>query len=223
MPKGKIDLKDQEETKSVPLEDVVLDRKITIGANLSKAEEAELIETLAKNKDVFAWSASDLKGVSRDNTPLTSTQDKAKKAVAKKISKDRILAAKAEVQRLLDANIIREVKYSEWLANVVLVPKKNEKIRMCIDFTDLNKACKKDLFLLPRIDASVNKAARCKRFSPLDCFSGYHRIWLNKEDKEKTSFTTPFGIYCYTRMPKGIKNAGSTFTRMMKAVHGPQL
>ena len=57
------------------------------------------------------------------------------------MSEDRILAAKAEVQRLLDANIIREVKYSEWLANVVLVPKKNGKMRMCIDFTDLNKAC----------------------------------------------------------------------------------
>ena len=66
MPKGKTDLKDQEETKSVPLENVVLDRKVTIRGNLSNEEEAELIETLAKNKDVFAWSASDLKGVSRD-------------------------------------------------------------------------------------------------------------------------------------------------------------
>jgi hypothetical protein len=66
------------------------------------------------------------------------------------MSKDIILAAKAEVQRLLDANVIREVKYLEWLANVVLVPKKNGKMRMCIDFTDLNKVCKKDLFPLPR-------------------------------------------------------------------------
>ena len=89
---------------------------------------------------------------------------------------DRILAAKAEVQRLLDANVIREVKYSEWLANVVLVPKKNGKMRMSIDFTDLNKAFKKDLFPLPRIDASVDKAACCKRFFLLDCFSGYHQI-----------------------------------------------
>ena len=106
---------------------------------------------------------------------------------------DRILAVKAKVQRLLDANVIREVKCSEWLANVVLVPKKNGKMRMCIDFIDLNKACKKDPFLLPRIDTSVDKVARCKRFSLLDCFSGYHQIWLNKEDEEKTSFTTPFG------------------------------
>ena len=66
MPKGKIDLKDQEETKLVPLENTVPDRKVTIAANLSKVEETELIETLARNKDVFAWSASDLKGVSRD-------------------------------------------------------------------------------------------------------------------------------------------------------------
>jgi hypothetical protein len=66
IPKGKTDIKDQEEIKSITLQDAVLDRKITIRANLLKAEEAELIETLAKNKDVFAWSTSDLKGVIRD-------------------------------------------------------------------------------------------------------------------------------------------------------------
>ena len=64
MPKGKTDLKDQEETKSVPLENVGPDRKVTIGGNLLNKEEAELIKTLAK--DVFAWLASNLKGVSRD-------------------------------------------------------------------------------------------------------------------------------------------------------------
>ena len=84
------------------------------------------------------------------------------------MSEERILAAKAKVQRLLNANVIREVKYSEWLANIVLVPKKNEKTRMCIDFTDLNKPCKKDPFPLPRIDTSIDKVAGCKRFSLLD-------------------------------------------------------
>jgi hypothetical protein len=90
--------------------------------------------------------------------------------------KDRIMTVKAKIQRLLDTNIIRTVKYLEWLANVVLVPKKNGKMRMCIDFTDLNKACKKDPFPLPRIDASVNKAVGYQRFSLLDCFSSYHQI-----------------------------------------------
>ena len=123
---------------------------------------------------------------------------------------------KAEVQRLLDANVIR-------LANVVLVPKKNVKMRMCIDFTDLNKACKKDRFPLRRIDTSIDKATGCRRFSLLDCFFGYHQIWLNKQGEEKTSFTTPFRTYCYVRMPEGLKNAGSTFARMTKTVLGPQL
>ena len=99
---------------------------------------------------------------------------KPRKQKQRKMFEDRILAAKAEMQRLLDANVIREVKYSEWLANVMLVPKKNEKMRMCIDFTNLNKVCKKDPFLQPRIDTSIDKATRCKRFSLLDCFSGYH-------------------------------------------------
>jgi len=115
---------------------------------------------------------------------------------------DRILAAKAEVQRLLDANVIREVKYSEWLANLVLVPKKNGKMRMCIDFIDLNNAYKKDPFLLQRIDASVDKVAGCKRFSLLDYFSGYHQIWLNKEDEEKTSFTAPLELIATPECPK---------------------
>jgi hypothetical protein len=153
------------------------DRKVTIEGNLSNKEEAELIETLAKNRDVFTWSASDLKGVGIDIIQHyldINPKMKPRKQRQRKMSEDRILAAKAEVQRLLDANIIREVKCSEWQANVVLLRKENGKMRMCIDFTDLNKACKKDPFLLPRIDTFMDKVAGCKRFSLLDCFSGYH-------------------------------------------------
>jgi hypothetical protein len=84
MPKEKTDLIDQEETKSVPLESAVLDRKVIIGGNLSKKEEAELIETLAKNKDVFTWLASDMKGVGiLYKHSLDINSKKAKKAKAK--------------------------------------------------------------------------------------------------------------------------------------------
>jgi hypothetical protein len=117
MPKGKTYLKNQEETKVVPLEEAVPDRKVIIGANLSNEEEGELIEILAKNKDIFAWSAFDLQGVSRDiiQHALDINQNmKPKKRRQRKISEERILAAKAEVQRLLDANAIREVKYTDW-------------------------------------------------------------------------------------------------------------
>jgi hypothetical protein len=69
----------------------------------------------------------------------------------------------------------------------------------------------------------VDSAAGCETMALLDCFSGYHQIWLRKEDEEKTNFITPFGTYCYLRMPKGIKNAGPTFYRMMKAILKEQM
>jgi hypothetical protein len=89
---------------------------------------------------------------------------------------------------------------------------------MCIDFTDLNKRSPKDDFSLTRIDKVVDSATGCETMSLLDCFSGYHQIWLREEDQEKTNFITSFGTYCYLRMPKGLKNAGSTFCRMTKVI-----
>ena len=94
---------------------------------------------------------------------------------------------------------------------------------MCIDFTDLNKACPKDDFPLPRIDKVVDDAANSQLMSLLDCFSRYLHIWMKKEDEEKTSFTTPYGTYCFVRMPEGLKNAGQSFSRMSSIVLGPQL
>jgi hypothetical protein len=125
----------------------------------------------------------------------------------------KIEAVRAEVQCLLDAGFIREVTYPQWLTNVVMVRKKNEKWRMCIDFTDLNKCGSKDDFPLAMIDQII---ANYNIMALLDCFSGYHQIWLRWEDEEKTSFITPFGTYCYMRMPEGLRNAGPMFCRMMK-------
>jgi hypothetical protein len=82
---------------------------------------------------------------------------------------------------------------------------------MCIDFIDLNKCCPKDDLSLARIDMIVDSAAGCEMMALLDCFSGYHQIWLRKEDEEKTNFITPFGTYCYLKMPKGMCNAGPIF------------
>jgi hypothetical protein len=92
-----------------------------------------------------------------------------------------------------------------------------------MDFTDLNKCCLKDDFPLSRIDKAVDSAAGCETMALLDCLSGYHQIWLRKEDEEKTSFTTPFGTYCFLRMPEGLKNVGPTFCRMTKATIKEQM
>jgi hypothetical protein len=123
----------------------------------------------------------------------------------------KVKAVEAEVQRLQDAKVIREVKYPVWLANTVPVKKKNGKWRMCVDFTDLNKACKKEDFPLERVDKIVDDAANSEMLSLLDMFSGYHQIRVRKEDEEKTSFITPFGTFCFVRMPEGLKTQDAHF------------
>jgi hypothetical protein len=119
--------------------------------------------------------------------------------------------------------VIREVKYPVWLANTLPVKKKNGKWRMCVDFTNLNKACKKDDFPLERVDKIVDDADNSEILSLLDMFSGYDQIRVHRKDEEKTSFITPFGTFCFVRMPEGQKNAGCTFSRMIAIVLHPQL
>jgi hypothetical protein len=141
-----------------------------------------------------------------------------KKQKLHKMFEEKVEAVKAEVQRLLDAGFIKEVIYPEWLANVVMVRKKNGKWRMCMNFTDLNKCCPKDDFPLTRIDKIIDFGAGCEMMALLDYFFGYHQICLHKEDEEKTSFITPFGTFCYLRMPDGLCNAEPIFCKMMKAI-----
>jgi hypothetical protein len=107
--------------------------------------------------------------------------------------------------------------------DTVMVKKAKGKWRMRIDFTDLNKACLKDEFSLPRIDSLVDAAATSELMSLLDCYSFYHQIWMKKDNEPKTSFITPSGTYCYLRMPEGLKNAGGSFSRMTAKVLHSQI
>jgi hypothetical protein len=141
----------------------------------------------------------------------------------RKISDDKAEGARNEVKRHLSVDVIRELTYPEWLANTVMVKKANGKWRMCIDFTDLNKACPKDEFSLPRIDSLVDAAATSKLMSFLDCYSSFHQIWMKKDDESKTSFITPSGTYCYLRMLEGLKNAGGSFSRMSAKILHSQI
>jgi ribonuclease HI len=194
---------------------------IVISEDLTSQDEEKLISFLSRNKDVFAWSALDLVGVSRtviEHGLGIGPSVRPKKQRLRKLSDKKTEAAKAIVHRLLETNFIEPIAYPTWLANVVMVQNKSSKWRMCIDFTSLNKACPKDNFPLSRIDNIVDSAAGCKVMSLLDCFSGYHQIDMKEEDKASTSFITPFSTYCFIRMPEGLKNAGSNFSRLTKTV-----
>ena len=131
----------------------------------------------------------------------------------RRFAPDKKEAIRVEIKWLLAARFIKEVYHLDWLANPVLVKKKNKEWRMCVDYTDLNKHCPKDPFGLPRIDEVVDSTAGCELLSFLDCYSGYHQISLKKEDQVKTSFIMPFGAYCYTTMSFGLKNDGATYQR----------
>jgi hypothetical protein len=197
-----------------------------LGSQLSDEQEKTLLRFLFNNKDVFAWTANDFYGVNRDvieHSLNVNPSFRPRRQRLWKMSDDKAEGARNEVKRLLSAGVIREVTYLEWLANTVMVKKANGKWRMCIDFTDLHKACPKDEFPVPRIDSLVDAAASLELMRLLDCYSGYHKIWMRKEDEPKTSFIIPSGTYCYLRMPEGLKNVGGSFSRMTAKVLHSQI
>ena len=128
-----------------------------------------------------------------------------------------------KVNKLLAANFIREVYYPEWLVDVVMVKKANEKWRMCIDFTDLNSACPKDSFPLPRINQLIDSTVEHKLLTFMDAFFRYNQIHIAKEDQEKTAFITSQGLYCYRVMSFGLKNVGTTYQRIVNQIFSKQI
>ncbi|XP_024038303.1 uncharacterized protein LOC112097350 [Citrus clementina] len=127
------------------------------------------------------------------------------------------------LDRLLAAEFIREAVYPDWVSNVFLVKKSNGKWRMCVDFTDLNKSCPKDIFSLPRVDQLVDATAGHEMLSFMDAFSGCNQIPMYEPDQDRTTFITNRGLYCYKVMPFGLKNAGTTHQRLVNKVFKQQI
>jgi len=213
-----------------PLENVVekqIGGKIfKLGRLLSQKEQDEVAAVISRHLGTFAWSASDMPGIDPDFLCHHLTMDSKVRLVRqrrRKFNEERRLVEQEETKKLLSAKHIREIQYPEWLANVVLVKKANGKWRMCVDFTDLNKACPKDSYPLPSIDALVDSASGCKMLSLLDAFSGYNQIKMHPRDESKTTFMTETCSYCYKVMLFGLKNAGTTYQRLMDRILAPML
>ena len=130
--------------------------------------------------------------VHRLNVNSASSPIRQKKRV---FAQERDKAIAEEVRKLLEADFIQKLYYPDWLANVVMVKKANGKWQMCVDFMDLNKACPKDSYPLPRIDTLVDSTAKHKLLSFMDAFSGYNQIKMNEDDQERTSIVTSQGFF----------------------------
>ena len=206
-----------DQPKSMLLCKDIAEQKVLFGSQLSEEQEKTLLKFLFNNKDVFAWSTNDICDVNRDVIEHSLNVDPAARPRKQKLGKildDKAEGARNEVKRLLSVGVIIEVTYPEWLANTVTVKKANGKCRMCIDFTNLNKACPKDEFPLSRIVSLIDASATSELMSLLDCYSSYHQIWMKNQDEPKKSFITPNGTYCYLRMPEGLKDAGGKLAGM---------
>jgi hypothetical protein len=122
---------------------------------------------------------------------------------------------KIELEKLKKAGIIYPIRHSDWLSNLVIVRKNTREIRMCVDFRDLNKESIKDNFPFPNMEFLLQQVIGSDCMYMLDGFSRYNQVLVAEEDREKTTFITPWETYAYARIPFGLKNDGATFQRDM--------
>ena len=175
-----------EALEDIPLDEDDLGKSTRIRADLEGKIKKGLVRFLRKNIDVFAWSHEDMPGIDpsvithRLNVHPSSKPMRQKKKV---FAPKRDNAIKEEVQKLTLAKFIRVVYYPDWLANIVMIKKANGKWRMCVDFTDLNKACPKDSYPLPHIDQLVDSMTGHRLLSFMDAFTGYNQIRIDETDQ----------------------------------------
>jgi hypothetical protein len=212
---------------------------VIVSDELCPEENEKLLNLLKKHRKVIGYSINDLKGLSvAFCTHRIPMEDKCKPVVdhQRRLTHAMREVVKKEVIKLLDARIIYPVPHSEWVSLVHCVPKKgsltvvknekNELIpqrtvtgwRMCIDYRKLNKATKKDHFPLPFIDEMLERLANHAYFCFLDGYSWFMQIPIHPDDQHKTTFTRPYGMFAYRRMPFGLSNAPAYFQCCTMAV-----
>nr|AAM08865.1 Putative retroelement [Oryza sativa Japonica Group] len=198
-------------------------RPTFISKNLSPEFRTKLIELLKEYRDCFAWEYYEMPGLSRSivehRLPI-KTGVRPYQQPPRRCKADMLEAVKAEVARLYDADFIRPCRYAEWVSNMVPVIKKNGKVRVCIDFRDLNKATLKDEYPMSVADQLVDAASGHKILNFMDGNAGYNQIFMVEEDIHKTAFRCPgaIGLFEWVVMTFGLKRAGATYQRAMNYI-----
>ena len=175
-----------------------------------------LLQLLAKNSDVFAWTDLDLGYTEavKHRIPVTSEVPIAQPY--RRIPPSQFEDVRQHIQELADKGVIRPSS-SPYASPIVIVRKKDGSIRLCVDYRKLNAITWRDAFPLPRIDETLDAIGGASFFSTLDLASGYHQVAMHEDDQEKTAFTTPFGLWEFKRMPFGLSGAPATFQRLMQS------
>ncbi|XP_051132475.1 uncharacterized protein LOC127252363 [Andrographis paniculata] len=201
-------------------------RPVYVNKELGEDDMNAYIRLLNEFQDVFAWSYKEMPGLD----PKVAVHHLGVKKGARSVKQaqrrfrpELIPQIENEVNKLIEVGFIREVKYPQWISNIVPVKKKNGQIRVCVDFRDLNEACPKDDFPLPITELMIDATTGHEALSFMDGSSGYNQIRMAPEDEELTAFRTPKGIYCYKVMPFGLKNAGATYQRAMQKIFDDML
>ncbi|RDX58067.1 hypothetical protein CR513_62640, partial [Mucuna pruriens] len=183
-----------------------------IGVALDVESEEQLVHFLTEIWDAFAWTPRDMSRIDPNFlrqrlTIIPDTQLVVQRR--KRLGEKKMEGGKGENQ---------QIQYPTLLANNVMVKKPNNKWKMCTNYTNLNKACPKDPYLLPSINQLVDGASRRYLLCFMDAYSEYNQIKIHLEDEAKTSFITDARAFCYKVMPFNLKNVGATYQWLMDRV-----
>jgi hypothetical protein len=187
---------------------------IKLSSNLSEEKRTKYTKLLKEFSDVFSWTYEDLRtydtSIIEHKIPLKENTKPFRKKL-RQINPMLLPVMEKEVKKLLNEKIIIPLRYSEWVANLVPVRKNNGEIRLCVDFRNLNRSSKKYNYPLPKMEHILQKVTGATMMSMVDGFSGYNQVSVFPENREKTTFTNPWGTFMYAKIPFGLMNARATF------------
>jgi hypothetical protein len=198
--------------------------KIQLRPNLRPKERRQYEDLLCKYIHLFAFSCKELREVTMEQHKIEMLSN-AKPIMTKqgRWNPKYTTMVKKELDKLLEAGFIRLVDTTEWVFPMVLALKKNGKLRVCVNYKALNKVTKKDRYPLPFCEEILEEVAGHEMYTFGDGYRGYHQVKIALEDQLKTTFTTPWGTFCYIVMPFGLCSAPRTFQRLMNKVFEPFL
>jgi hypothetical protein len=198
--------------------------KIQQGPNLQLEERKQYEDLLRKYIHLFAFSYKDLREVTMEQHKIELLPNaKPIRAKQGRWNPRYTAMVKEELDMLLEAGFIRHVETTEWVSPMLLPLKKNGKLKVCVNYKALNKQTKKDRYPLPFCEEILEEVAWHEMYTFGDGYMGYHQVKIAPEDQLKTTFTTPWGTFCYTIMPFGLCNALRTFQCLMNKVFDPFL